>query len=223
MLLSLLMVFASSSQLQEGLPYSGYLSSRTALNETFSYYYTSSNTDLSIITTVFSDISDLYLYFSNDSSLSASNYQYSIISRNSGGLEIPYQYFIQNSTYFILLICEQYCMYSISLSITIPIALSNGVPVAGSIAQGNSLSFSLNSSNQENFTLISTKFTGKVEISVVSIQNLTENLNLYNVWPDQTEFLSFDNSGEYIIKIFAEEYTKFVIMGLYSQTTPILL
>ena len=126
--------------INDGDTMTGEISGIASTTSRYSFeYITMSYGDLTVSVTSFSDYSDPYLYISVDSEPTEKLYSYKNTAWGLASITIPNAELTLESTYNILIVCNTYCRYSISLSLSRPILLQDNIPFSSSLQASKSV------------------------------------------------------------------------------------
>lgn len=219
-----IMSLAFGEQIFDGRTMYGTLSESTSTEVLFSYVKSDSKSDLSILVTSFSDYSDPYIYFHSTPEVSESNYLYFNTSRNEALLKVPN--LALNGTTYILLHCQNYCIYSLSVFQSEHIKLSQGLPLANTLEADKHLLFNYYVTDKSKFILISARYSGAMKM-FVSKNNKdpgpANTMMVLNNWVDDYEcfFTDFEANDVIYILIITEKRTEFSIVVVDNDEVPV--
>lgn len=217
---------ALGKQIYDGKTEIGTLSESISTEVLFSYQVSVYDSDLLVFVTCFSDYSDPYIYFHNSSNVSESNYLLFSSSRNEAFLRIPFSQLHPNV--YILLHCQNYCSYSLSVSQSEPIELGHGVPFTNTLEEQDALIFSYKLTEMSQFLLVTSNYVGYLKMFVSKNEKIPDANNTLQVltnWVDDLECYTKDISTNDIIyiKIIAVKRTEFSILVQDNAEVPIKL
>lgn len=226
MLLYLWLTFAHSLHLKDGQVFKAMLSDLTSTSEKFEYIHSDSNaSELLILVSCDSDISDPHLMIGSTPEVSQNNYLNYGSSRNHALIRLSTSELEVDRTYYIKVQCEIFCSYSIYISLVQPISLSNFIPIIASVDEGKSLNFGFELSESSVDAFISARFSGDIEMQVFSGSIDNSPLPITTNWIDDLEFYQQDISGisKYIVVITGRKNSRFTLLARDNETESVNL
>ena len=227
MLLYLWLSFVRSMHLNDGQVYKAILSDLTSTSESFKYIHTDSKeaTELIVLVSCISDVSDPHLMIGLSSEVSKKNCLKYDKSRNHALIRLSTSDLEVNQTYHLKVTCEIFCSYSIHLSLVQPISLSNSVPILASVEAEKSLIFAFELTESSVDAFISARFSGDLEMLIYSNSLENSALPITSNRIDDLEFYQNDISGvsKYIIVLKGKKASRFTLLAKDNDTKSVSL